>query len=121
MLAFYRAIINFFFPLIIIIIFFRMLFNKEHKQRYKEKLFLSSFNIKKLRCKTIWFHAASIGEFRSIIPIINQLDKNNNFNFLVTTVTISSAQLFLNEFRNRKNIFHRFLPIDKPNLTNYFL
>ena len=38
--------------------------------------------LKKKVIKLIWFHAASIGEFKSIIPIIEQLNTNkNNYNF----------------------------------------
>ena len=70
MLLIYRYLINIFFPFIIIIIFFRTLLNKEDKNRFKEKLFSSSFNvIKNHNKKLIWFHAASIGEVKSIIPL----------------------------------------------------
>ena len=41
--------------------------------------------LKKKKSKLIWFHAASIGEFKSIIPIIKELNKNKNFEFLITT------------------------------------
>ena len=38
--------------------------------------------IKKANSKLIWFHAASIGELKSIIPIMNQLNENSSsFNF----------------------------------------
>ena len=68
MLLIYRYLINIFFPLIIILIYFRTWFNKEDKKRFKEKLFSSSFNIiKNPKKKLIWFHAASIGELKSVI------------------------------------------------------
>ena len=35
--------------------------------------------IKKKKKKLIWFHAASIGEFKSILPIIENLISNENF------------------------------------------
>ena len=49
---------------------------KEDQVRYKEKIFSSSFrsnrnNEKKL----IWFHAASIGETLSILPVIIEMNK----------------------------------------------
>ena len=90
----YRLISFILYPLLILIIYFRKIFNKEDKVRFKEKLFYTSFqnnfnNTKKL----IWFHAASIGEVQSIIPIINQLNKKTNkFNFLITTITLSSGK-----------------------------
>ena len=71
MMLVYRVIITLLYPLIILVIFFRRLINKEDKERYKEKLFPSYFNISKNKnSKLIWFHAASVGEFKSIIPII---------------------------------------------------
>ena len=64
------------YPLLIILIFFRKIINKEDKDRYKEKIFPSSFNIKRNNnSKLILFHAASIGELKSILPIINELEK----------------------------------------------
>ena len=122
MLLIYRFFINIFFPLFIIIIFIRTWLNKEDKNRFKEKLFSSSFNItKNNNKKLIWFHAASIGELISIVPLIKKLNQKNKFEFLITTVTLSSARLITKEFSNDKNVFHRFFPIDKPNLIKKFL
>mgnify|MGYP007000368132 len=59
----YRYLINILFPIIIILIFVRVWFKKEDKDRFKEKIFISSFDITKNKDKKlIWFHAASIGE-----------------------------------------------------------
>ena len=71
-----------------------MLIGKEDRKRFKEKLYPSSFGGKKsVNKKLIWFHAASIGEFQSILPIIKELNKNKNLEFLITTVTLSSSYL----------------------------
>jgi len=122
MLLIYRYLINIFFPLIIIITFFRTWFNKEDKNRFKEKLFSSSFNIiKNHNKKLIWFHAASIGELKSIISLIKRLNEKNQFEFLITTVTLSSSYLISKELLNEKNITHRFFPIDKLSLVKKFL
>ena len=72
----YRTIAFIIYPLLIILIFFRKIFNKEDKDRYKEKIFSSSFRVKRTNgLKLVLFHAASIGEFKSIIPIIKELEK----------------------------------------------
>ena len=98
MLLIYRLLINILFPLIILIIFFRTKFNKEDKIRFKEKLFSGSFKLQKRSDrKLIWFHAASIGELNSIIPLIKKINKKNKFDFLVTTVTLSSSRLISKE------------------------
>ena len=71
----YRFFTIVFYPLLIILIFFRKILKKEHKVRYKEKILPSYFNvIRKKNSRLIWFHAASIGEFQSILPIIKELN-----------------------------------------------
>ncbi len=101
----------------------RRFLGKEDFSRYKEKIFPSNFNIiDKQKSKLLWFHAASIGEFRSIIPIINQINiQGENFKFLVTTTTLSSGNLAKQEFKNIDNIFHRYFPLDVPFLIEKFL
>ena len=117
----YRHLINILFPIIIILIYLRVWFKKEDKNRFKEKLFISSFDITRNKDKKlIWFHAASIGEIKSIIPLIKKLNTNNKFEFLITSVTTSSAKLILEELSNEKNIIHRFFPIDKQNIVINF-
>ena len=122
MLLIYRYLINIFFPIIIIIVFLRRWFNKEDKVRFKEKLFSSSFNINiNQNKKLIWMHAASLGEFKSIIPLIKKLNQKNKFDFLITTTTLSASNLFAKELLNESNITHRFFPIDKTSLVKEFL
>jgi len=123
MISTYRLVSLILYPLLIILIFFRKLINKEDKDRYKEKIFSSSFkknfNEKK---KLIWFHAASIGEIQSIIPLIEQLNSNSQkFNFLVTTVTLSSGKLVEQELKNYDNLIHRYLPLDINFLIKKFI
>ena len=121
MLLIYRSFLNALFPFIILIIYIRTYFNKEDKVRFKEKIFSTSFNIKRnYKKKLIWFHAASIGEINSIIPLIKKLNEKKNYEFLITTVTLSSSKL-IKKLINKENIMHRFFPIDKPNLIHHFL
>ncbi len=95
-----------FSPLVLIIRFFK---NKEHKKRFIEKFCI----IKKKRSSGdyIWIHAASVGEFMSIIPLITKLEKKKEIkNILVTTSTLSSSKIF-NDYKFKKTI-HQFFPID---------
>ena len=124
MLSIYRFLTFFLYPIFILIIFLRIFFKKENKYRYKEKIFSSSFNPKKSENKKlIWFHASSIGELLSIIPLIENLniDNNKNLEFLVTTVTLSSADLLEKKLLNYNNVTHRFFPVDTEFLVNSFL
>ena len=123
MILIYKFFTNLFFPIFILFIFLRRILKKEDPIRYKEKIFPSYFRAKKKReNKLIWFHASSVGELKSILPIIKDIDKKNkNFEFLITTVTLSSGNLATAEINNYNNIHHRFFPLDVTFLINNFL
>ena len=102
-------------PLIII---YRIINQKEDKKRFKEKFSIPSK--KRKLGKLIWFHAASVGEILSIIPIIEKFEKKNSVNqILVTSSTLSSSKV-LRKFNFKKTI-HQFYPIDQFFFTNKFL
>ena len=92
MFFFYRVFSNFLYPFLILLIYFRKIIKKEDKERFKEKIFISHFNVKrKKNLRLIWFHAASVGELKSILPLIEELNQQNkNLEFLITTTTLSS-------------------------------
>ena len=94
MILIYRVLTNILYPFFILLIYLRKFNSKEDPRRFKEKIFSSNFRvIRKKNSKLIWFHAASVGEFKSILPIVKKLinlDKNLN---LITTTTLSSSQL----------------------------
>ena len=75
-----------------LIIFLRILKGKEDPKRFKEKfcIYKNQNNF-----RSIWFHAVSVGELMSIIPLLKKLDKNKKINqIIVTSSTISSAKIF---------------------------
>ncbi len=123
MILIYKFLSNIFYPFFVIFTFFRKIKKKEDPLRYKEKIFTSSFKVnRKTNSKLIWFHAASVGEMNSIIPIIEELKKNNNnFEFLITTVTLSSGNLFKSKFQDYNNIHHRYFPFDVNFLIKNFI
>ena len=94
----------------------RILRKKECPLRYKEKLGVS------LKTRNngylIWFHCSSIGELKSIFPIIDHFLKKNQI--LVTTSTLSSNQVFQKKYYNTKNIIHQYAPIDSPQIVKKF-
>ena len=109
----YKILTSLLYPFLFILIFIRKYFNKEHQIRYKEKVFFSHFNVdRKDETKLIWFHAASIGEFKSIIPIIEELIKIDNIEILITTTTLSSGNLAEKIYKKFDKIHHRFFPLD---------
>lgn len=123
MILLYKVLSTFLYPFLVLMIYLRRFIGKEDLSRFKEKIFSSSFNIvDKKDSKLLWFHAASIGEFRSIIPIIEQLNnQKKKFKFLITTTTLSSGNLVNQEFGSVNNIYHRYLPIDVFFLIEKFL
>ena len=123
MILAYRIISNFLYPFLVAFTYIRKFFNKEHQERYKEKIFASNFNIeRKENEKLIWFHAASIGELKSIFPIIERIKKEKNiYNFLITTNTLSSGNLANNLLKDLQNVKHRYMPLDVNFLIKSFL
>ena len=116
---FYNVLIILFYIPYIIVIFLRRYLNKEHETKYKEKIFTSNF--KRPEGYLFWFHVASIGEFKSILPLIDYyLKKNEKNNFLITTVTLSSFNELEKIYGSNNRIYHQFLPYDFKILINNF-
>jgi len=123
MLSAYRFLTFSLYPLFVILIYLRLVLKKEDRTRYREKIFSSFFNFKKNNAKKlIWFHAASIGEALSVLPLVEEINNHNkNIDFLITTVTLSSANLLKIKLIEHKNIIHRFFPFDTVHLSETFL
>ena len=102
-------------PLIII---YRIFKKKENPKRFLEKF---SLNMEKRRHgKLIWFHCSSVGEFLSIVPLIQEFEKIKNIKqILVTTSTLSSSKIF-EKFKFKKTL-HQFYPLDNVHIVNNFL
>jgi 3-deoxy-D-manno-octulosonic-acid transferase len=97
----YRIVFNIvllFSPLIFLV---RLLKKKETLTSYKQKICL--FNKRRQKGKLIWFHGASVGEIKSVIPMIEKLELNSEFKqILITSNTISSSGI-INNFKVKKN------------------
>tara|TARA_A100001015_G_scaffold285182_1_gene352433 strand:- start:1373 stop:2542 length:1170 start_codon:yes stop_codon:yes gene_type:complete len=95
-----------------------MLKKKENPRRFFEKFSLRKQ--KRREGKLIWFHCSSVGEFLSIVPLIQELEKIKNIKqILVTTSTLSSSKIF-EKFRFKKTL-HQFYPLDNVHIVNNFL
>ena len=101
-----------------ILIIFRIYKGKEDKIRFREKFSVPSK--KRSKGKLIWFHGASVGEILSIIPLIENYEKDKLINqILITSSTLSSSKI-LKKFKFKKTI-HQFYPIDHFFFTKRFL
>ena len=119
MLFLYRTLINIILIFSPIIILIRYLNKKEDLSRINEKFCIIKKN-KKKKGKLIWFHGASVGEFKSIIPLIKKYEEKKEVTqILVTSNTLSSAKLISN-FKLKK-VIHQFFPIDNNLIIKKFL
>ncbi len=113
----YGILANILFLFSPIIFVLRILKKKEDINRFQEKYCI--YSVKNYQ-KTIWFHAVSVGELMSIIPILNKLEKNKKVKkIIVTSSTISSSKIFKKQ--KFKKTIHKFFPLDTNFLTEKFI
>ena len=118
MILFYRFFINLILILSPIIILIRLLKKKENPKRFTEKLGFFSKN--RSKGKLIWFHGASVGEFQSIVPLLEKLEKSKNISqILITSNTLSSSKI-ISKIKLKK-ISHQFFPIDNDLIIKKFI
>lgn len=91
---------------------------KEHATRWREKM--GHAGRARPHGPLVWIHAASVGESLSVLPLIEvALARRPDANILVTTGTVTSAQLL--EQRLPARAFHQFAPLDAPRIIRRFL
>ena len=118
MIFLYRIILNIILILSPFIFIIRLLKKKETLKSYSQKILISDKY--RPKGKLIWFHGASVGEIKSIIPILEKLEKNSNYNqILITSNTLSSANIVKN--LKLKKIIHQFFPIDSNFILKKFI
>ncbi|MBM09015.1 MAG: 3-deoxy-D-manno-octulosonic acid transferase [Magnetovibrio sp.] len=96
----------------------RLRYGKEELNRIKERLGQHS----RMRPENplVWVHAASVGESTSMLPLVEALLNNHpTFHILMTSGTVTSAQLLANQLPERA--IHQYLPIDRALYVNTFL
>ena len=118
MILFYRLFINLVFILSPFIILIRLLKKKENPKRFIEKL--GFFKKNRSKGKLIWFHGASVGEFQSIVPLLEKLEKSKKISqILITSNTLSSSKV-ISKIKLKK-ISHQFFPIDNDLIIKKFI
>ncbi len=87
----------------------RMKIGKEDPNRIAERFGVPS--ISRPQGKIIWFHAASVGEALSVLPLVRLLkQKRPDTSILLTTGTLTSAKIV--KMYAGKEVLHQFIPYD---------
>jgi 3-deoxy-D-manno-octulosonic-acid transferase len=91
---------------------------KEDPARWRERL--GNPGLARPDGPLLWLHAASVGEARSILPLIEALlAARSALQVLVTTGTVTSAALVGKQLPARAR--HQFAPVDRPQAWRSFL
>lgn len=118
MIFVYRIFINLILILSPFIILIRLIKKKEDFTRFKEKFCF--FTKKRSKGKLIWFHGASVGEFQSIVPLLEKYEKSKKISqILITSNTLSSSKI-ISKIKLKK-VIHQFFPIDNNLITKRFI
>ena len=113
----YKSIMTIGFPIIELILLLRVKKNKEDFGRLNERRGISI--LQRPEGELIWVHASSVGESMAALSLIERLVRSENErNVLVTTGTLTSAQLMMDKLPDRA--FHQFTPIDRPAFVKRF-
>ena len=89
---------------------------KEDARRMGERLGHAS--IARPKGTLAWLHGASVGEALALLPLVDAL-RAKSFNVLITTGTVSSAQILAQ--RLPPGAIHQYIPLDLPSCVKRFL
>ena len=107
-------------PLVHFYLYIRIWQKKECKQRIKER-FGRKYQTPRPEGKLIWLHAVSLGESNAAINLVTNLQKlRKNWNFLITTNTVTAAENVEKKCSNMP-VTHVFQPLDHPVWVSRFI
>lgn len=91
---------------------------KEDPARLSERNGIT--NVPRPDGRLVWMHAASVGESQMLLPVIHKiLREHPNFHILITTGTVTSAELLAKQLP--ANTTHQYAPADHPKAVTNFL
>ncbi len=118
MLKFYRFLTDIGRPALVSLLTRRANKGKELPERLEERKGVPGRE--RPETALVWVHAASVGEAQSALILINELLKyNDKLHILVTTGTVTSAELMEKKLPERA--FHQFYPLDNVEWVESFL
>lgn len=111
MMFFYKVLTYSMYPFIKLWFYLRCLTGKDRLHNVKNHFGVAT--IKRPKGKFIWIHAASIGESLSAVTYINHLKKvYPDINILITTITVTSADILSKRLNSIKNCYHQYVVAD---------
>lgn len=106
-------------PLLPFFLRWRQLKGKEIPHRVREKMGFASRS--RPVGKLLWFHAASVGEVLSILPLVQAcLRQKPDIHVLLTTGTVTASVIVEQRFVHEQ-VIHQFMPLDVPRWGQRFL
>jgi 3-deoxy-D-manno-octulosonic-acid transferase len=115
-LRMYRGISAALGPLSPLLLNYRLRRGKEDAARLPERF--GETRIPRPRGPLVWVHGASVGEFNTVLPLIEHIRKQA-ISVLVTTGTVTAAKLARD--RLHPQVVHQFVPLDAPRFVGRFL
>lgn len=107
-------------PLLKLYFYSRCLYGKDKMESVKNHFGIAT--IERPNGKLVWIHAASIGESLSALTYIKHLkNKHPDVNVLLTTITVTSADIVKPKIQNIPNVYHQFVVVDTPIWIRKFL
>lgn len=116
----YRALFSIFSPFLRVYFYARCLYGKDKIESVKNHFGIAT--VARPQGKLIWIHAASIGESTSALTFINHIKKQSpDLNILITTITVTSAEILQPKIAKIPNCFHQFVVADNPSWIKKFM
>lgn len=117
-LAFYRLLMTLAAAPLYALVRVRAMRGREENAHIHERFGIAS--LPRPSGKMIWVHAASVGEMKSVIPLLQKLLADNaDLHCLLTTATVTAAKL-VRALKNPR-IMHQYAPLDRPAWVERFL
>lgn len=114
----YRVLTKYSGEILSLILSKRIKNQKELPERILEKKGICGLT--RPKGEVLWIHAASVGESQSALILIKRITNiTPNINILITTGTVTSAELMAK--RLPSNAFHQFFPLDHPKWVKKFI
>ena len=103
----YRLIIILLSPAIMLYMLWVALINNQSRYFWQRM----GFNFSHIPANCLWFHCASVGEVNTLLPLINNIHKQDDtLKIIITTNTVTGGKII--EQQNLNYLFHCYMPVD---------